>query len=139
MRTRRVSRINFQFIDRLFQALDHMGIDPTELPRKSHRPIMGEQARGITHTLPVTPCAIVASFPKPEEEMDIRYAMCNSCANTLPRQQTHDPRITNLIVRSASGQESASIVERIRNLPTSIPTPTSSSRGHTRRTAKRPR
>ena len=126
MSDRRVSRINYDYLDKLFAALDKVGVDPTELPGNFARMAWERKLEFIRERYNVAVCAR-CKLPKPEDDMDVRYNLCNDCAFTMHRKKSRDPRVVQMLANQYNakklGQQDASIHELLRKVAAEKPSP----------------
>lgn len=127
-------RINYAYLDRLLAALDHVGIDARELPNTFIRLAWQERLQFLRDKYDVPICAR-CKVPYLQEEMDTRYDLCSSCAETMHRKRAHDPRIADMLVhqympqleRTLAAKTDSNVSVQIAELTRKMPTPQSAS------------
>lgn len=138
---RRVTRINYDYLDKLFAALDKVGIDPRELPREFARMAWEGKMELLKSRYNVSICAR-CKLPRPEAEMDVRYSLCKQCASTLHHKSTRDPRVMEMLRNHLTAQDEATLapssIEMLRKLETETPPVESNVNDILDRAAKRP-
>jgi hypothetical protein len=105
---RRTTRINYDYLDRLFAALDRVGINPRELPTEFVRMAWEAKMDHLRSHYDVSICAR-CKLPRPEDEMDFRYNLCKQCALTLHRKPTRDPRVIDMLLNHRGAQDAHSL------------------------------
>jgi len=122
MMHRRTTRVNYPYLNRLFAALDRVGIDPKELPPEFARMAWEAKMNLIKERYNVSVC-VRCKLPYPEDEMDLHYNLCKQCASTMHSKSSHDPRVLGMLFDHHGYKDNshvgASDHERIRKLPTS--------------------
>lgn len=96
MRTRVPARISYDYVNRLFAALDDLGIDPAGLPPTFLHAAWEDKAYHLKEQYGVSFCPR-CKLPKRSEDMDFKYAMCERCGSTLHKRKNVDPRIHALL------------------------------------------